>query len=159
MGTENARTDHVLIVHGTWNPPDAKDPPKWYQRRSASSKGAPPHFCEELQRSLGEHGMSNAVWRDQTAGAEFGWSGDNDHLERVKAAQALCTRFEHIAATDPGNLRRRGRTTQLHFCSGAATHSSGALLRDRSGFARRPRPRRCPQALGTSPPDNGVFVG
>jgi hypothetical protein len=90
-------TSYLLVVHGTWNPPSADDP-LWHQ---AGSKDAA-NFCNRLETELAKRGTTGSVWRQWNAEpAEFGWTGANEHEDRIRAGDDLFSRWLAISKVDP----------------------------------------------------------
>ncbi len=106
MGTN----DFVLVIHGTWNPPDANEP-KWHQLNESE----PTNFCKQLNDELEKLGLGRAVWRSLN-GTEihFGWNGANQHKDRVQAGHHLFNLIEKIHFENP--------SAKIHIVA----HSHGA---------------------------------
>src|SRR3954470_18865397 len=95
--------DYVLVIHGTWNPPDSTSP-RWHQLDEGNSG----NFCCQLNDRLSLRGMGRPVWRpDSTDTIGFGWSGANRHEDRVVGGSALAALIKRIVKTDP--------TARIHF--------------------------------------------
>jgi hypothetical protein len=103
-------TQYVLVIHGTWNPPDSVSP-TWHQLHESDSQ----NFCRKLNDALEGLGFGRAVWR-HVSGQEihFGWSGTNKDADRIAAGQALCELIWSIVRRDP--------SARIHLVA----HSHGA---------------------------------
>jgi hypothetical protein len=107
-------THYVLIIHGTWNPPNA-EAPAWHQIDDKD----PNNFCTKLNNALESHGLGRPIGRmlaNRTI--EFGWPGLNTHAERLKAADALAKLINEIERQDP--------TARIHFV--AHSHGGNVVL-------------------------------
>ena len=72
---------YVLVVHGTWNPPD-RTVRMWYQFDATD----PANFCQRLNHQLETNGLSGAVWPSPEGRVvDFAWSGENSHEARLAA--------------------------------------------------------------------------
>ena len=92
-----ADTHYVIVVHGTWNPPQSGKR-LWYQTDEAD----PNNFCTRLNERLEELGLARPVGRNQNDRAiEFHWTGANDHDARLDAAERLFELISDIAEEDP----------------------------------------------------------
>jgi hypothetical protein len=77
----------VIIVHGTWAAPKP-DKAQWYQ--PIDGGGAAEGFVSKLNAALEERGSPAQCWAHCTNGNPiFEWSGENDWIERTRAASAL----------------------------------------------------------------------
>lgn len=115
-----ARDNHyVLVVHGTWAAPKGDEQP-WYGRYRR--KG---NFCWELERRLQGTALEGAVWRSQPRDAPYwSWDGENDHVQRLRAADRLAREFERIVDNDP--------EARLHVV--AHSHGGNVLLKCLEGL-------------------------
>ena len=94
-------TNLIILVHGTWGKADDA----WYQK-----SGEPESFFNRLQEALKNNGMTDPIL------IPFEWEHDNDHLQRVNAAERLAdkliqfreeyqdARFHFIAHSHGGNV-------------------------------------------------------
>ena len=88
---------YVLVVHGTWNPPQEGER-LWYQLNDSD----PQNFCSQLNARLEEFGLGGAVWRTLNGKpTDFSWSGANRHEDRIIAAKQLAKRIVEITTADP----------------------------------------------------------
>jgi hypothetical protein len=105
---------YVLVIHGTWNPPD-ETVPRWHQLGTDAS-----NFSSQLQEELARRGMEGAVWRkwsDQPA--TFSWSGANQHEDRIRAGDDLFSKWLEI--------RRQDFSARIHIV--AHSHGCNVTLR------------------------------
>jgi hypothetical protein len=90
-------THYVVVVHGTWNPPDPVNP-TWHQLNEEDDS----NFCTKLNDALEEKGLGRAIGREldgQTI--QFAWSGRNRHSDRMEAGIKLAELLGAIEEHDP----------------------------------------------------------
>lgn len=106
-----AEMHYVLIVHGTWNAPEAGET-KWYQKGGA--------FAQALAQRLESTALAGAVWRN-CAGkpTDFSWCGDNTHECRLEAADRLYEEILGIQDVD--------ETARIHIV--AHSHGGNVVLK------------------------------
>lgn len=110
-------SDYVLVIHGTWNPPEKGGKPmKWFQL----DPNDPENFCYRLNQELASGSLQNAVWQ-QCPGTDvtFEWSGDNTHEAREEGAKKLCELL--------GRMRRADPQARIHLI--AHSHGGNVVLR------------------------------
>ncbi|MBR0777768.1 hypothetical protein JQ625_23280 [Bradyrhizobium diazoefficiens] len=89
-------TPYVIVVHGTWNPPQ-EGKRRWYQVNEAD----PDNFCTRLNERLAELGFGRPVGRSlDKRTIEFAWTGANNHDARMEAARRLHALIKDIADQD-----------------------------------------------------------
>ena len=109
-----ADTHYVLVIHGTWNPPNPTAP-TWHQLNESD----PQNFCTKLNDELEIFGYGRPVWRGVDAKEiTFGWSGANQHSDRIVAAEDLYKLIHRIVDEDP--------SARIHFV--AHSHGANVLL-------------------------------
>src|ERR1700730_14886106 len=107
--------DYILVIHGTWNAPDAGQL-KWLQL----DPNNPGNFCYRLDWALASGPLHDSVWR-QCPGNEvtFNWGGDNSHPAREVGAKDLCLRLWKMRQSDP--------RARIHII--AHSHGGNVVLR------------------------------
>ena len=101
-------TPYVFVIHGTWNPPGS--PARWHQLDDED----PANFCKLLNDRLEKRGMGRPVWRPWGDKPPFeGWTGANQHADRIEAGDLLYRRWQDLLTHDP--------TARIHIVA----HSHG----------------------------------
>jgi hypothetical protein len=101
-------TPYVFVIHGTWNPPGS--PARWHQL----DDNDPANFCKLLNDRLEKRGMGRPVWRPWGDKLPFeGWTGANQHADRIEAGDLLYQRWQDLLTQDP--------TARIHIVA----HSHG----------------------------------
>ena len=89
--------DIILVIHGTFNRPDLKKKPEWFEPDPADKD----NFCTMLNAALKGTNLEDAVWRDIDRTEIFSWTGDNNHYDRCCAAEDLRDYMLAMLEKDP----------------------------------------------------------
>jgi Alpha/beta hydrolase of unknown function (DUF900) len=107
-------THYVVVIHGTWNPPDPVNP-TWHQLNEKD----PNNFCTKLNNALERKGLGRAIGRELDGQIiQFAWSARNRHPDRVEAGVKLAMLLDTIEKHDP--------TARIHIV--AHSHGGNAVL-------------------------------
>jgi hypothetical protein len=97
--------------------------PRWHQLDPTNPK----NFCHRLNEELRERGLDSPVWRSwKSEPVNFGWSGANQHNDRIEAGSKLYELWLDLLTHDP--------SARIHVV--AHSHGANVTLRTISQYLR-----------------------